>query len=64
MNEFKNNDIDFDEASKLWKQNKKYIGNGCYIYICMAITVKNKPCLNKPLKNGNFCHIHKKKNLY
>ena len=26
--------IDFDEASNFWKQNKKSIGNGQYKYIC------------------------------
>ena len=25
-------DIDFDEASKAWLQNKKKTGDGCYIY--------------------------------
>jgi len=25
-------DIDFDAASKVWNQNKKRIGNGCYTY--------------------------------
>ena len=25
-------DIDFDEASKAWLQNKKKTGNGCYTY--------------------------------
>lgn len=28
-----NNEIDFDESSRLWNQNKKYLGNGTYIYI-------------------------------
>ena len=26
-------DYDFDYASQCWKENKKYIGNGCYKYI-------------------------------
>ena len=25
-------DIDFDDASKQWRKNKRYLGNGCYIY--------------------------------
>lgn len=53
--------IDFDDASFHWKQNKKSIGNGCYNYVCMAITSKNKKCLNRPLKSQKFCHIHSKK---
>jgi len=24
--------IDFDEASKAWRENKTYIGNGCFQY--------------------------------
>ena len=30
-------DIDFDEASRLWKSNKKSTGNGWYKYICINI---------------------------
>lgn len=37
-------DIDFDEASRLWNANKKKLPNGCFMYVCGAIT-----------KNGNFC---------
>ncbi len=52
--------INFDEASKLWRENKQYLGNGSYKYICMAITKKNTQCLKKPLKNCKYCHIHNK----
>ena len=52
--------INFDEASKLWRENKHYLGNGTYKYICMAITKKNTQCLNKPLKNCKYCYIHNK----
>jgi len=53
--------IDFDAASFHWKQNKKRIDNGCYIYVCMGITSKFKNCLNRPVKSQNFCHVHLKK---
>jgi len=39
-------DIDFDEASKLWKSNKKSIGNGCYKYI----DIKNEEKVKKNKK--------------
>jgi len=26
--------IDFDEASREWRANKKKLTNGCYAYIC------------------------------
>lgn len=29
--------IDFDDASNSWKQNKKYMGNGTYKYICPSL---------------------------
>ena len=52
--------IDFYEASAVWRENKQYLGNGTYKYICMAITKKQKQCLNKPLENCKYCHIHRK----
>ncbi len=52
--------INFDEASSMWRENKQYLGNGSYKYICMAITKKQNQCLNKPLKNCKYCYIHKK----
>lgn len=37
-------EIDFDEASKLWRQNKKYIGGGNFVYICNYIHSNGKQC--------------------
>ena len=51
--------INFEEASILWRENKQYLGNGTYKYICMAKTKKNTQCLKQPLKNCNYCYIHK-----
>ena len=53
-----NIDIDFDAASSAWKANKKYIGNGSYKYVCIAITKKNIQCSNKPQKNKQYCYCH------
>ena len=50
--------IDFDEASRVWMQNKRKIGNGYYVYRCIATTKKGTPCKCKPTKNSTFCHIH------
>ena len=50
--------IDFDEASKCWRKNKKLIGNGCYKYICLHKTEIEKPCKRNPEKNSDFCKMH------
>lgn len=53
--------INFDEASNLWKQNKKSIGNGTYKYVCCSQTKTGKKC-NKTCNIGSdFCKIHCKK---
>jgi len=52
--------IDFDEASRAWHANKKKCGNGCYQYLCSAITKNGEPCKNKciPIVGSLFCRIH------
>ena len=60
--------INFDEASILWKQNKKSIGNGMYVYTCEATCKNGKSCSKKLCfkKNGKnnilstycFTHFH------
>jgi len=53
-------DIDFDEAIKEWRTNKKSIGNGHYKYICQVIIVsKNKICEKSCYKGTNTCWIHR-----
>ena len=51
-------DYDFDYASKCWKENKKYIGNGCYNYVCQGVTKKGKKCNRKAISNEIYCKIH------
>jgi hypothetical protein len=51
--------IDFDEASKSWKQNKKSIGNGQYKYICQKDGTK---CSKVCYKDMTVCWIHRKNN--
>uniref|UniRef100_A0A6C0EPV9 Uncharacterized protein n=1 Tax=viral metagenome TaxID=1070528 RepID=A0A6C0EPV9_9ZZZZ len=53
-------DIDFDEASELWKANKKSIGNGSYKYVCSVLTKKGNKCNRQCLPGLEFCRYHKK----
>lgn len=51
--------IDFDDASRQWRANKKSIGNGSYKYVC-SLTKQNKKC-NKVCHNqSEYCWIHRK----
>ena len=40
--------IDFDEASRAWRANKKAIENGCFIYLCCqkTLSVKRERLIN------------------
>ena len=49
---------DFDYASECWKSNKKYVGNGCYKYMCQSVTKKGKPCVRTALQGEINCKIH------
>ena len=55
--------IDFDEASKAWKANKKSIGNGSYKYICCSITKTGNKCNRQSLDFVHYCKTHNKNNL-
>lgn len=41
-------DIDFDEASRAWNENKRSIGNGEYVYICGKKMRNNRKCMKSP----------------
>jgi hypothetical protein len=43
-NQLFDNNIDFDEASKCWRENKKKTSNGCFVYICNHKHSNNKRC--------------------
>lgn len=49
---------DFDYASECWKSNKKYVGNGCYKYMCQGVTKKGKPCVRTALPGEINCKMH------
>lgn len=55
-------DINFDEASQVWRKNKKYMGNGHFNYICLQLTKTGKTC-NRRCKIGSlYCRQHLKTN--
>ena len=49
---------DFDYASECWKTNKKYVGNGCYKYMCQSVTKKGNPCVRTALQGEINCKMH------
>ena len=51
--------IDFDDATKKWRSNKKSIGNGCYKYIC-PVTKNEKKCGKTCYKELLYCWQHRK----
>ena len=52
--------IDFDEASEAWKQNKLSIGNGSYRYLCKKRGIRNNICIKKCLQGEEYCCVHLK----
>ena len=52
--------IDFDEASREWRANKKSIGNSHYKYICQIITKTGNQCGKVCYKNAANCWTHRK----
>lgn len=53
-------DIDFDGASEAWNMNKKRLPNGCYEYVCEAITRTGKKCCRKAIFASEYCLGHSK----
>lgn len=55
--------IDFDDASKCWRENKKSKGNGTYVYKCMQLTKDGNPCRMEAMKlvGAETCACHSKK---
>ena len=52
--------INFDEAHRAWRENKKSLPNGMFRYTCKAMTKKGHKCNNTPSNTG-YCHIHTNK---
>lgn len=57
-------DINFDEASREWKANKKSIGNGSYQYVCQKVLSTHRNCKKEACKGSEFCSIHKKETIH
>ena len=51
--------IDFVEASELWRQNKKQVSPGHFKYICTIIKKDGTKCGNSLTKNSEFCWAHR-----
>jgi hypothetical protein len=53
--------IDFDEAQKAWRANKKYVGNGCFVYKCFYYSINKKRYCKNPLQEKSiYCKFHGK----
>lgn len=51
--------IDFDESSRLWNENKKKTSSGLYKYICDGFTKTSKKCERVCQNNTNYCYQHR-----
>jgi hypothetical protein len=54
-------EIDFEEASILWKANKSILGNGTYKYVCKNMCTSGKRCIKKCITGQDYCSVHIKK---
>jgi hypothetical protein len=52
--------IDFDDASACWRQNKKALSNGMYKYVCPQLKKDGTKCGIVCYKVGQFCWQHRK----
>lgn len=52
--------IDFDEASRMWKENKWELGGGTYRYRCLKEGRNGAKCISKCLPGEDFCKTHLK----
>jgi len=50
--------IDFDDASAAWYQNKKRMPNAMCKYICVGKTKNGNACCKTPLAHLNYCSTH------
>lgn len=50
--------IDFNEASALWMENKRKNKNGMYNYICSKICKNKNKCNRKVWLQTECCKIH------
>jgi hypothetical protein len=55
--------INFDHASNIWRENKRYVGNGSYKYVCIKKDKNNNFCKNKCLVGEEYCKTHFKMHI-
>jgi hypothetical protein len=58
-NSLYNIDIDFDEASEAWRQNKKHIGQGHFKYTCTGFKKDGSKCISTCYKDSIYCWSHR-----
>jgi hypothetical protein len=51
--------IDFDEASVAWRQNKKQVSPGHFKYICTILKKDGTSCGNSCTKESAYCWGHR-----
>ena len=51
--------IDFDEASAAWRQNKKQVSPGHFKYICTILKKDGTSCGNSCTKDSAYCWGHR-----
>lgn len=59
--------IDFDYASKCWRQNKKYVGNGYFVYTCNYIRSNGIRCrktIYSQLNKNKYKYMHDNFEIY
>ena len=52
-------EIDFDEASEAWRENKKNVGQGHFKYICTVLKKDGTHCGNSCTKDSAYCWGHR-----
>lgn len=55
-------EIDFDEASKVWRQNKIQVGKSEFKYCCGVLKKNGKPCQTTCKSDWHPCKLHN--NIY
>jgi len=50
--------IDFDESSRMWRENKWDLGGGTYRYRCLKEGRNGSKCISKCLPGEQYCKTH------
>lgn len=58
--------IDFDDASRAWRANKRQTSNGTFVYVCEYVLPYGKKgykCNKRCMVGTNVCYVHRNKSL-